>query len=135
MSLFKTARRVVSASLAGGVVVLPLLLSGGASAAGEQGGRLRLTVSGAQNTWIRGVELNCPGAGGYHPHAAEACDALALADGEPGAVAGSNRLCLGKFDPVTATAEGEWDGRPVAWHRTYPSACALDAATGAVFRF
>ncbi|MEV4442908.1 SSI family serine proteinase inhibitor [Streptomyces sp. NPDC049577] len=98
-------------------------------------GRLFLTVSGSQNTWIRGVRLSCPEPRGHHPHAAEACERLRLAQGRPDALPMERRLCTREYDPVTATAEGDWNGRPVTWRKTFPNACALEAATGAVFRF
>ncbi|MCD9145755.1 SSI family serine proteinase inhibitor [Streptomyces albireticuli] len=106
-----------------------------ATASEPERGRLFLTVSGAQNTWIRGVQLTCPDAGGHHPHAAAACADLQRAKGEPDALAGEGHLCTREYDPVTATVEGDWNGRPLVWHKTYPNACGLDAATGAVFRF
>ncbi|MFC5147721.1 SSI family serine proteinase inhibitor [Streptomyces aureoversilis] len=98
-------------------------------------GRFFLTVSGAQNTWIRGVQLSCPDAGGHHPHATEACTTLHRAKGDPGRVTGAGHQCTREYDPVTATAEGDWNGRPVVWHKTFPNPCALDVATGPVFRF
>ncbi|MFH8788412.1 SSI family serine proteinase inhibitor [Streptomyces roseoverticillatus] len=138
MSLPRTA---VAASAA--AAALLLLAAPRAAADGKPGrpgaggtdGRFFLTVSGAQNTWIRGVQLSCPDADGHHPHAAEACTTLNKAKGDPGRVPGAEHRCTRQYDPVTATAEGEWNGRPVVWHRTFPNACALDAATGPVFRF
>ncbi|MCF3101514.1 protease inhibitor [Streptomyces roseoverticillatus] len=138
MSLPRTA---VAASAA--AAALLLLAAPQAAAGGKPGkhgradgnGRIFLTVSGAQNTWIRGVQLSCPDADGHHPHAAEACTTLNKAKGDPGRVPGAEHRCTRQYDPVTATAEGEWNGRPVVWHRTFPNACALDAATGPVFRF
>ncbi|MEU1673355.1 SSI family serine proteinase inhibitor [Streptomyces roseifaciens] len=111
-------------------------LQGPAGGPGGTDGRFFLTVSGAQNTWIRGVQLSCPDAGGHHPHASEACTTLHRAKGDPGRVTGAaGHQCTREYDPVTATAEGDWNGRPVVWHKTFPNPCALDAATGPVFRF
>ncbi|MCA6094260.1 subtilase-type protease inhibitor [Streptomyces sp. SCA3-4] len=107
-----------------------------AQADGKGEGRFLLTVSGAQNTWIRGVQLVCPGPGGHHPHAPEACESLRLANGRPDALpVDLARVCTQEEDPVTATATGQWNGAAVAWRKTFPHACALDAATGPVFRF
>ncbi|RLU79330.1 protease inhibitor SIL-V5 [Streptomyces griseocarneus] len=92
-------------------------------------------MSGGQNTWTRGVQLACPEGGGPHPHGAEACAALWRAQGEPGAVIGDGHRCTREYDPVTAAIEGDWNGHPVVWHKTYPNACALDAAKGPLFRF
>ncbi|MER5461912.1 SSI family serine proteinase inhibitor [Streptomyces sp. NPDC002668] len=97
---------------------------------------LLLTVSGSENTWIRGVLLQCPAqTDGPHPHAGAACTALSAAGGDLDALPGDPRPCDRRFDPVTVSATGTWRGLPIAWHRTYPNACALDVATGVVFRF
>ncbi|WP_372411259.1 SSI family serine proteinase inhibitor [Streptomyces luteireticuli] len=107
-----------------------------AAVAPEQRGRLLLTLSGTEHTWIRGVRLVCPASGGrQHPHAAEACAGLAAAGGRPDALPRTERLCPAEEEPVEASAEGDWGGAPVRWKRTFRGACALDAATGAVFRF
>ncbi|SCF56643.1 SSI family serine proteinase inhibitor [Streptomyces sp. Ncost-T10-10d] len=97
---------------------------------------LLLTVSGSEDTWIRGVALFCPPApDAHHPHAAAACAAIDRAEGDLDALPGSPRLCVEGYAPVTATATGTWDGRPVRWQRTFPDACVMDAVTGPVFRF
>ncbi|MEU5777769.1 SSI family serine proteinase inhibitor [Streptomyces venezuelae] len=97
---------------------------------------LFLTVSGAENTWVRGVLLHCvPEPAGAHPRAAEACEALALARGDFDELPDDPRACTKEFDPVTATATGSYDGKAISWHKTYPNACALAADTGVVFRF
>ncbi|MFJ7497166.1 SSI family serine proteinase inhibitor [Streptomyces sp. NPDC097727] len=97
---------------------------------------LLLTVSGSEDTWIRGVTLFCPPApDAHHPRAAAACAAIDRAEGDLDALPGSPRLCIKGYDPVTATATGTWDGRPVGWQRTFPDACVMDAVTGPVFRF
>ncbi|MER5358697.1 SSI family serine proteinase inhibitor [Streptomyces sp. NPDC002785] len=98
--------------------------------------RLLLTVSGSENTWIRGVALFCPPApDAHHPHAAAACAAIDEAEGDPDNLPGDPHLCMGRYDPVTATAAGTWDGRPVIWQRTFPNTCVMNAVTGPVFRF
>ncbi|GAA2936020.1 SSI family serine proteinase inhibitor [Streptomyces enissocaesilis] len=97
---------------------------------------LFLTVSGAENTWIRGVLLKCPPGGpGHHPDAAGACAALDKADGDLDRLSGNPRACTKQYEPVTVSAKGSWRGRAAAWQKTYPNACVLDAATGPVFRF
>ncbi|MFD0024307.1 SSI family serine proteinase inhibitor [Streptomyces sp. NPDC058382] len=97
---------------------------------------LLLTVSGSQNTWIRGVELHCPpGPDDRHPDAAGACAALRAAEGDFDALAGDPHPCTDEHDPVTVSAEGAPRGDSVAWRRTYPNACLMDAATGPLFRF
>ncbi|MCX2968727.1 MULTISPECIES: SSI family serine proteinase inhibitor [Streptomyces] len=108
----------------------------GAGAGPTGSGRLFLTVSGADDTWVRGVELRCGPAAGHHPHAAAACAALAAADGDldalPGAAAPE---CSRVPDPVHAAASGTYRERPVEWRGSYPNSCFLHAATGPVFRF
>ncbi|CAM5306807.1 hypothetical protein GCM10010329_60420 [Streptomyces spiroverticillatus] len=97
---------------------------------------LLLTVSGAQDTWIRGVSLHCSApVGGGHPQPREACDDLTWARGSFDALPGNPHPCTKQYDPVTATADGTWRGQPVHWKKTFGNACELDAATGPVFRF
>lgn len=97
--------------------------------------QLFLTVSGSDNTWIRGVRLSCPENPGHHPAGADACAALDRADGDLDSLARTPRNCTREYDPVTAAARGTWQGRAVDWVKTYPNACTLEAETGAVFRF
>ncbi|MFD9221780.1 SSI family serine proteinase inhibitor [Streptomyces sp. NPDC060064] len=110
-----------------------------AHTAGEVPTRARglfLTVSGSENTWIRGVLLQCPTqTDAPHPHARAACRALSAVKGDLDVLPGDPRPCNRKYDPVTVSATGTWRGFPIAWHKTYPNACALDVATGVVFRF
>ncbi|MFB6992596.1 SSI family serine proteinase inhibitor [Streptomyces sp. NPDC056304] len=97
---------------------------------------LFLTVSGSENTWIRGVALSCPPApDARHPHAATACAALVAVSGDLDRLPRDPHLCTKEYDPVTVTATGAWDGRPVTWRKTFPSACEADTLTGPVFRF
>lgn len=128
--------RTTAAAAAAATALLAPPLAPAAAAAPEQRGRLLLTLSGTEHTWIRGVRLMCPARGGrQHPHAAEACAGLAAAGGRPDALPRAQRLCPAEDEPVEAAAEGDWGGAPVHWKRTFRGACALDAATGAVFRF
>ncbi|WP_282794490.1 SSI family serine proteinase inhibitor [Streptomyces sp. CC224B] len=95
-----------------------------------------LTVSGSENTWIRGVRLSCvPEPSGPHPFAGRACAELDQARGDLDALPKENRACTKRFDPVTVSATGTHRGRPVTWHRTYGNACEMAASTGHVFRF
>ncbi|WP_338694020.1 SSI family serine proteinase inhibitor [Streptomyces sp. Q6] len=100
---------------------------------------LFLTVSGDENTWIRGVLLRCaPEPSGHHPYAAEACAELDAAGGDldgPLTPEGAARICTKEYAPVTVSAIGSHRGMMVAWHKTYGNACEMDAATGHVFRF
>ncbi|MEU7581252.1 SSI family serine proteinase inhibitor [Streptomyces sp. NPDC041068] len=97
---------------------------------------LFLTVSGADNTWIRGVLLRCvPEPSGPHPQAAKACEAIALAKADLDELPDDPHACTKEFDPVTVSATGTYRGRMIGWHKTYPNACVMDADTGYVFRF
>ncbi|MFI6644079.1 SSI family serine proteinase inhibitor [Streptomyces sp. NPDC050504] len=96
---------------------------------------LLLTVSGSQNTWIRGTLLDCPPRFSPHPQARAACDAITWARGDLDALPGDPHPCTDEYDPVTVTAEGTWRSGRVSWSRTFPNACDMDAATGPVFRF
>ncbi|MBW1600607.1 protease inhibitor SIL-V5 [Streptomyces sp. JJ66] len=98
-------------------------------------------MGGADATWVRGVELRCDPASGYHPRAEQACAALAAAHGDIASIATPDdayagaRRCGRAPDPVTATASGSYRGRPVQWRASYPSPCFLHADTGSLFRF
>ncbi len=99
---------------------------------------LFLTVSGSDNTWVRGVLLRChprPDGHGHHPHAAKACAAIGRAKGNFDKLADEPHACTKQYDPVTVTATGTYRGRSVNWHKKYPNACAMDVDTGHVFRF
>ncbi|MGW0795576.1 SSI family serine proteinase inhibitor [Streptomyces sp. NPDC002692] len=81
-----------------------------------------------------GTLLLCAPPRGPHPHAERACAELAAAGGDIGRIpATSGALCPMIYAPVTAAARGEWDGRPVAYARTFANSCVLGADTGAVF--
>jgi hypothetical protein len=97
---------------------------------------LFLTVSEADNTWIRGVLLRCdPRPAGRHPHAESACAEIAGASGDLDGLPRRERPCTKKYDPVTASATGSHRGRDVSWVKVFPNRCELEVATGSVFRF
>jgi subtilisin inhibitor-like len=44
--------------------------------------------------------------------------------------------CLSLYDPVTASANGVWNGRPIYYSRTFTNSCEADIGTGGhVFHF
>ncbi|GAA2724182.1 MULTISPECIES: SSI family serine proteinase inhibitor [Streptomyces] len=132
----RTSTLPAAAAAAAALLTWPLGQAHATDREDASDGQYLLTISGAHGTWIRGVRLVCPGPGGRHPHAAEACESLALAGGQPEALLGdAEQVCTREEDPVEATARGDWHGLPVAWRRTFPNLCALEAATGPVFRF
>ncbi|GLW09161.1 hypothetical protein Misp01_42900 [Microtetraspora sp. NBRC 13810] len=99
-------------------------------------GTFSLTVSGDENTWTRGVRLTCPGgAGNGHPDAKGACAAIQAAGGNFDRLKEPPGVCTLEHAPVTATAKGTWNGRPVDWRRSFVNLCELHGATGPVFRF
>ncbi|MFI5662188.1 SSI family serine proteinase inhibitor [Streptomyces sp. NPDC051684] len=110
--------------------------AGAATTGPERPGELFLTVSGADDTWVRGVHLNCvPRPSGEHPHAADACAALEAAGGDLDALPVEQRMCTQVYDPVTVEATGTYRGKAIAWHKTFGNPCAMEASTGPVFRF
>ncbi|MFE7789354.1 SSI family serine proteinase inhibitor [Streptomyces sp. NPDC057460] len=135
MIISTVARRLAAASLTAAALTAPLFMSPTAHADSPES-ILFLTVSGSENTWIRGVALQCPATSqGHHPKAAEVCAALDEAGGDFDRLPGDPHLCPLIHDPVTVTAKGMYDGDTVDWQRTYPNACAMEAAAGPVFEF
>ncbi|MFB7308566.1 SSI family serine proteinase inhibitor [Streptomyces sp. NPDC056192] len=135
MIISTVARRLAAASLTAAALAAPLLMSPTAHADSRET-VLFLTVSGSENTWIRGIALQCPATPeGHYPRAAEACAALDEAGGDFDRLPGDPHLCPLIHDPVTVTAKGTYDGDPVDWQRTYPNACVMEAAAGPVFAF
>lgn len=121
----------------------PAGAAGGAGAAAQPvppappHGRILLTVGGRDRdgAWLRWVELVCPGESREHPRARDACRELAPVRGEIRRLERADRPCTREYDPVTATANGHWGDRPIAWHETFGNACELRARTGSAFAF
>ncbi|MFJ4876418.1 SSI family serine proteinase inhibitor [Streptomyces sp. NPDC088745] len=83
---------------------------------------------------VRGVLLRCPSATvPGHENAAEACRRLDAVDGDIARIERADVVCPMIYQPVTAMAYGNWDGRRMAFAKTYPNPCVLRASTGAVF--
>ena len=68
-----------------------------------------------------------------HAQATRACAELARADGDIAGIPPRKILCPMLYAPVTVHAQGEWNGRPREYDRTFSNACELGARTGAVF--
>ncbi|MBN6037548.1 SSI family serine proteinase inhibitor [Amycolatopsis sp. 195334CR] len=81
------------------------------------------------------VVLQCDPAGGTHPHAKSACDALTGAEGDLSRVTPKDVACTLEYAPVEARAFGTWKGEQVDFRTTYPNRCAADAHSGGVFGF
>jgi Subtilisin inhibitor-like len=101
--------------------------------------RLDLTVDQGSNARQarRAAFVACHPTSGSHPRAAQACRDLTSANGDFGALPGISpkQHCTMIYAPVTVTARGYWDNRPVSYRHTYPNACALRDRTGPVFDF
>jgi hypothetical protein len=97
---------------------------------------LSLTVSSAVAA-PKTHMLSCDPPGGDHPQAKAACDQITTARGNFDRLPGDARgyMCPMIELPVTAIAAGTWLGAAVNWTHTYPNACWMKKATGAVFGF
>ena len=84
----------------------------------------------------RVVLLQCASPGGTHPRAAEACHHLEPVSGDLADLKVSRRVvCTRRYDPVTVSGSGMWDGHHLWFERTFGNPCELHAYTGAVFNF
>lgn len=115
-------------------VALPFAVTGVASAAPDTS--LTLTVAAPEGPG-RSVELECEPPGGSHPNALRACMELRMAGGDFDRLPGRPEMtnCTMEYRPVTAVAEGRWDGEPVSWEQEFGNSCALHTVTGKVFQF
>ncbi|MET9502596.1 SSI family serine proteinase inhibitor [Streptomyces sp. NPDC006622] len=94
--------------------------------------RLSVTTGDAHSSDTRGTLLLCDPPQG-HSRAAEACADLTAAGGSIDAIAPKDAVCSLLYAPVTARASGRWNGRPVAYAKTFSNTCVMLAETGAVF--
>ena len=81
------------------------------------------------------VTLKCDPARGSHPHAADACTALATAHGRMSKLPQREQFaaCPMIYMPVTAKARGIYRGHVINYQRTFANACTMMQATGSVF--
>ncbi|QNP74494.1 subtilase-type protease inhibitor [Streptomyces roseirectus] len=141
-----TARWAVIGGLAAVTVCGPL--TGSAPAAPSAGqaslyapSALVLTVGhgerAAGSTPARAVTLTCaPTASGTHPAAEPACAELRAAGGDFSALGRrASGPCTKRYDPVVVTVDGVWQGRRVAYERTFANECVKNAGAGSVFAF
>ncbi|WP_333777138.1 subtilase-type protease inhibitor [Streptomyces sp. IBSBF 3136] len=93
--------------------------------------------SAATATPERAVTLNCaPTASGTHPAADRACAELRGVAGDFAALKARDDVwCTKVYDPVVVTVQGVWQGRRVAYERTFGNTCAKDALDSSVFAF
>jgi hypothetical protein len=104
----------------------------------QLGTTLQLTkVAGAGDS-VKRLEslLLCNPVGGDHPNGAAACRDLGVASSDFDRLPGDPRgVCGAVYDPVTVTANGIWEGKPVDFAKTYDNPCKLYLRTGPVFEF
>lgn len=93
--------------------------------------------SAALVTPERAVTLNCaPTASGTHPAAFQACAELRGVGGDFDALPARNGvLCTRQFNPVVVTVEGVWQGKRVAYERTFANECVKNSYGTTVFTF
>ncbi|MEW1633001.1 subtilase-type protease inhibitor [Streptomyces sp. NPDC093801] len=82
-------------------------------------------------TVLRAAVLSCAySAEGTHPDPRAACDAMNDTGGRFDrllAAPDRGRPCTKRFDPVTVTADGVWQGDRVAWKHSFANACVMSA--------
>lgn len=85
----------------------------------------------------RAVTLNCaPKPSGTHPAAADACAELRAGGGDLDALTGRSEAgCAKLYDPVVVTVQGVWQGKRVAYERTFANECVKDSAATVLFAF
>lgn len=97
---------------------------------------VHLTVEGGLSQQHRSMWLSCSPAGGAHPRAKEACEALTEAKGEFKALKGArDTMCPLIYRPATAKATGYWNGTRVHYEEEFANTCVLKSYTGPVFDF
>jgi hypothetical protein len=84
----------------------------------------------------RVVLLQCTSPGGTHPRATEACRLLEPVSGDLADLKASRDVaCTKRYEPVTVSGSGMWDGQHMWFERTFGNPCEVKAYTGAVFNF
>jgi hypothetical protein len=80
------------------------------------------------------VTLRCDPPSGTHPLPEAACRVLGEAGGDFTKISGQpGTMCPDIYEPVTAVASGDFQGRAVSFQRTYPNRCDLARHTAPVF--
>ncbi|MFG2309163.1 protease inhibitor [Streptomyces sp. NPDC048566] len=85
----------------------------------------------------RAVTLTCaPTASGTHPAAAESCAELRGLNGDLEGLAARNGVfCTKQYDPVVITVAGVWQGKRVAYERTFANECVKNSYGMTLFAF
>ncbi|MHC5908701.1 SSI family serine proteinase inhibitor [Streptomyces sp. S6] len=95
--------------------------------------QISVTKGDGHSSDTRGTLLLCNDVPQGHAHAAEACAQLREARGDIRSIPAQDVMCTLEYAPVTASARGQWNGRPVQYRETFGNKCEMGAATGAVF--
>ncbi|EKX61991.1 subtilisin inhibitor-like protein [Streptomyces ipomoeae 91-03] len=85
----------------------------------------------------RAVTLTCaPKPSGTHPAPADACAELRAGGGDLDTLTSrAGAMCSKQYDPVVVTVQGVWQGKRVAYERTFANECVKDSATTVLFAF
>ncbi|MGW0841914.1 protease inhibitor [Streptomyces sp. NPDC002787] len=142
----KTARLAATLTLTATAVCGPL--TGSALAAPEPAASglyapsaLVLTTGHGESaiavTPERAVTLNCaPRPSGTHPAPVDACAELRTSGGDFDALgARAGAMCTKQYDPVVVTVQGVWQGKRVAYERTFANECLKDSAASVLYAF
>ncbi len=111
-------------------VVLSAALLAGAPAPVQ--GQLALAVHAGEQAAGRTLAtrtLTCAVGDGGH------CRDLSKAGGDIGRIPDRGGICSMIYAPVTVTATGAWEGRPIAFSHTYGNRCVAKGAVGGLFDF
>ncbi|KND32689.1 SSI family serine proteinase inhibitor [Streptomyces acidiscabies] len=95
--------------------------------------QISVTKGDDHSSDTRGALLLCNDIPQGHARAAEACEQLRAARGDIRAVPEREGFCTLVYAPVTASARGQWNGRPVQYEQTFGNKCEMAMRTGAVF--
>ncbi|MDA3643199.1 protease inhibitor [Saccharopolyspora indica] len=130
-----TGRIFLAAATLAGTALAPALANA-EPAAEANWSTLNLTISTENRDEApRTAVLSCHPVGGTHPHAAAACQTLNAVSGDLTQLTQAQTTCNFIHKPVTYTARGSWQGRPVVFEETYSNQCIAEATTGKVFAF
>ncbi|MGW3470524.1 SSI family serine proteinase inhibitor [Saccharopolyspora sp. NPDC000995] len=128
------ARTCLAAAALVGTALAPALASA-EPASSAHGSMMNLSIRGEAREDIRTTFLTCEPTGGSHPYANDACQALKDVNGDFTKLTTKQSACPLNYKPVTLSAKGRWQGKPVTFEKTFPNDCVAGAATGKVFSF
>ncbi|MDX3646344.1 protease inhibitor [Streptomyces sp. MB09-02B] len=85
----------------------------------------------------RAVTLSCAlKPAGTHPAPVDACAELHVSGGDFAALSASTgAMCTKQYDPVIVTVHGVWQGKRVAYERTFANECLKDSAASVLYAF